>query len=90
MLSADLAVIFPKYKPQNERNRTVDTISQVPHSTTIILVSAQVHLLSFIVWYIYVRKQRYKIIGNQYNTSHLFYEKNRLFIVIQQRYIARL
>lgn len=76
MLSADLAVIFPKYKPQNERNRIVEIKSQLPHSASIILVSAQVHLLSFIVWYIYVRRQRYKIIGNQYNTGCLFYEKN--------------
>lgn len=29
MLSADLAVIFPKYKPQNERNRIVEIKSQV-------------------------------------------------------------
>ena len=27
MLSADLAVIFPKYRPPNERDRIVGTIS---------------------------------------------------------------
>lgn len=86
MLSADLAVIFPKYKPQNERNRIVEIKSQLPHSASIILV-----LPKYICCHssygisMFANKDIKLLVTNTIRV--VFSMKKRLFIVVQLRYI---